>query len=88
MNAMIVNATTTSALILSRFLTDADDGDNGSLFFKVTSTKHRLGLGRCRTTLYTMNTPVVTRWQGFLDFGWRSASSAAIDIGWDRGFSR
>jgi len=46
------------------------------MFFKVTSAKHRLGLGQSRTTLYTMTTRLVTLWP---DFGC-SASSAAINV--------
>jgi hypothetical protein len=52
----VINAATTP--VTTRFLTDADD--NVSMFFKVTSAKHRLGLGQSRTTLYTMTTRVVT----------------------------
>jgi hypothetical protein len=53
----VMNAMTTNP-VSTRFLTDVDD--NVSIFFKVTSAKHRLGLGQCRTTLYTMTRRVVT----------------------------
>jgi hypothetical protein len=57
---MIMNATTTSAIIPGRFLTD--DDDKVSLLFKVTSAKNtQIRARACRTTLYTMNMPVVTR---------------------------